>query len=235
MREALSPSSFACPSSGDQHGSRWQWWCLPGRQCRGGTASPASASRQQVASLWGRTVAPWCGGSLVGVCKATSSPHVGRGTFLSGPGLGVAPAHPRGACVARGGAAARPCLWEAVATMLGGPAPRTPLSKTPSTLQSAPHPGGGLNPPVPPCKAVVVLEQGRCRWEMVSLGAGWGISGHAGAAPRSRSRGRSSAGHRHRCLAPPHGLSLSSFFMSSPGKAPGMKSNPSACVLACRA
>lgn len=117
----------------------------------------------------------------------------------------------------------------------GGPAPRTPLSKTPSTLQSAPHPGGGLNPPVPPCKAVVVLEQGRCHWEMVSLGAGWGISGHAGAAPRSRSRGRSSAGHRHRCLAPPHGLSLSSFFMSSPGKAPGMKSNPSACVLACRA
>lgn len=44
----------------------------------------------------------------------------------------------------------------------------------------------------------------------------------------SRSRGRSGAGHRHRCLAPRHGLSLSSFFMSFPGKAPGMKSNPSA-------
>lgn len=122
------PPSFACPSSGDQHGSRWQWWCLPGRQCPGGTASPASASRQQVASLWGRTVAPWCGGSLVGVCKATSSLHVGRGTFLSGPGPGVAPAHPRGACVARGGAAARPCLWEAVAALLGGQ-PHAPLSQ----------------------------------------------------------------------------------------------------------
>lgn len=44
----------------------------------------------------------------------------------------------------------------------------------------------------------------------------------------SRSRGRSGAGHRHRCFAPRHGLSLSSFFMSFPGKAPGMKSNPSA-------
>lgn len=41
--------------------------------------------------------------------------------------------------------------------------------------------------------------------------------------------------HGHRCLTPSHGLSFSSFFMASPGKAPGMKSNPSACVLACRA
>lgn len=63
----------------------------------------------------------------------------------------------------------------------GRPAPRTPLSKTPSALQRAPHPGRGLNPQVPPCKAVAVLEQGRCRWEMVSLGAGRGISGRAGA------------------------------------------------------
>lgn len=104
-----------------------------GGACQGGSVPvgqlpPASASRQQVASLWGRTVAPWCGGSLVGVCKATSSLHVGRGTFLSGPGPGVAPAHPRGACVARGGAAARPCLWEAVAALLGGQ-PHAPLSQ----------------------------------------------------------------------------------------------------------
>lgn len=36
-------------------------------------------------------------------------------------------------------------------------------------------------------------------------------------------------------LAPSYGLSISSFFMSYPGKAPGMESNPSACVLVCRA
>lgn len=33
-----------------------------------------------------------------------------------------------------------------VAAPLGGPVPCTPLSKTPSTLQGAPHPGKGLNP-----------------------------------------------------------------------------------------
>lgn len=115
----------------------------------------------------------------------------------------------------------------------GNPAD-TPLSKTPSTLQRAPHPGKGLNPQVLPLKVVATLEQGQCCWEMVPLGDGRGISGHAGAAPRSRSRGRSSAGRRHRCLAPSHGLSLSNFFTASPGKATGMKSNPSACVLACR-
>lgn len=139
----------------------------------------------------GPVVGRVAGGSVQG----HQQPHAGCGTFLSGPGLDVAPAHPRGACVAHGGAAARPCLWEAVA------APRTPLSKTPSVLQRAPHPGEGLNPQVPPCKAVATLEQGRCC--LVPLGAGRGISGHTGAAPRSRSRGRSSAGHRHRCLAPP--------------------------------
>lgn len=117
----------------------------------------------------------------------------------------------------------------------GGSAPCTPLSQTPSIQQRAPHPGKGLNPRVPPLKVVAVLEQGWCCWEMVPLGVGRGISGRAGAAPRSRSRGRSSAGHCHRCLTPSHRLSLSSFFMSSPGKAPGMKNNPSACVLACRA
>lgn len=75
------PSSFACPSSGSQHGSRWQWWWQPGWQCLGGTVSPASASRQQAPSLWGRTVAPWWGGWLVGVCKATSSPLLAVGRF----------------------------------------------------------------------------------------------------------------------------------------------------------
>lgn len=195
---------------------------------------PCLRKRQRVFSLWGTTAAPWWGEWLVGVCKATGSP-VGCGTFLSGPRLSVAPAHPRGACVARGGAAARPCLWEAVAIPLRGSAPCTLLSKTPSMLQRAPHPGKGLNPRVPPLKVVAVLEQGWCCWEMVPLGVGRGISGRAGAAPRSRSKGRSSAGHCHRCLTPSQRLSLSSFFMSSPGKAPGMKNNPSACVLACRA
>lgn len=44
LSAALTSSSLACPSSGDLHGSRWRWWCLPGWQCPGGTASPASAS-----------------------------------------------------------------------------------------------------------------------------------------------------------------------------------------------
>lgn len=107
---------------------------------------PCLRKRQQVFSLWGTTAAPWWGGWLVGVCKAAGSP-VGCGTFLSGPRLDVAPAHPRGACVARGGAAARPCLWEAVATPLWGSAPCTPLSQTPSVLQRAPHPRQGFEPP----------------------------------------------------------------------------------------
>lgn len=186
------------------------------------TASVLSVGENRGPVVVGRVA----GGSV----QSHQKPRAGCGMFLSGPGLGVAPAHPRGACVGCGGAAAaRPCLWEAVAILLA-----PPLSKTPSMLQRAPHPSKSLNPQVLPLKVVATLEQGRCCWEMVPLGVGRGISGHAGAAPRSRNRGRSSAGDRHRCLAPSHGLSLSSFFMASPGKAPGMKSNRSACVLACR-
>lgn len=151
LSAALTPSSFACPSSGDLHGSRWQWWWLPGWQCPGGTASPASASDSKC-FLFGDNGGPVVGRVAGGSVQSHRQPHVGCGTFLSGPGLSVAPAHPRGACVARGGAAARPCLWEAVATPLGGSAPRTPLSKTPSTLQRAPHPGKGLNPKCHPSK-----------------------------------------------------------------------------------
>lgn len=124
LSEALPPSSSACPSSGEQHGRRWQWWWLPGQPCPGGTASPACTSQQQVSSLWGRTVAPWWGGLLAGSVQSHQQPHFGCGIFLSGPGFGVAPAHPRGACVGRGGAAAAQlCLWEAVAI------PLTPLSQ----------------------------------------------------------------------------------------------------------
>lgn len=50
----------------------------------------------------------------------------------------------------------------------GNPA-GTPLSKTPSTLQRAPHPGRGLNPQALPLKVVAMLEQGRCCWEMSPL------------------------------------------------------------------
>lgn len=129
LSAALVPSSFACLSSGDLHGSRWQRWWLPGWQCPGGTASPASASGSKCLLFGGQRRPRGGEGGLVGSVQSHRQPHVGCGTFLSGPGLGVAPAHPRGACVARGGAAARPCLWEAVATLLGGSAPRTPPLK----------------------------------------------------------------------------------------------------------
>lgn len=106
------------------------------------------------------------GGPMV---QSHQQPHVGRGTFVSGLWLSVAPAHPQGACGARGGAAARPCLWEAVATPLEGPAPCTPLSKTPSTLQRAPRPGRGLNPQVPPCKEWQCWSRGDATGSLLEL------------------------------------------------------------------
>lgn len=81
------------------------------------------------------------------------------------------------------------------------------------------HPVKGLNPQVPPLTEVAmaviilaVLEQ--LQGAGAEAGAVLGITTG---------------------LAPSCGLSLSSFFMSCPGKAPGMKNNPSACVPACRA
>lgn len=90
-----------------------------------------------------------------------------------------------------------------------------------NTLYAAemPHPVKGLNPQVPPLTEVAmaviilaVLEQ--LQGAGAEAGAVLGITTG---------------------LAPSCGLSLSSFFMSCPGKAPGMKNNPSACVPACRA
>lgn len=142
-------------------------------------------------SLWGRTVVGRVTGGSV---QSHQQPPVGRGTFLSGPRLSVAPAHPQGACVARGGAAARPCLWEAVATPLGGSAPRTSLSKTPSAESSSSS--QGFEPSSATTQSggnagteVMLLRNGPLR-------SGRDISGRAGAAPRSR--GRSSAVHHHR-------------------------------------
>lgn len=163
-------------SSGDQHSRRWQWWWLPGRQCPGGTASPASASQQQVSSLWGRTVAPWWGESLVGVCKATVS-AVGR--FSVAPWLLHTHEVP---------------VWHVEEQQLGpacgrlwqpcwGGQPHAPLSqKHPLRCREA-SPSQGFEP------SSATPHRG---------GNGSDNSGRAGAASRSRSRGRSSAGHRHR-------------------------------------
>lgn len=83
---ALAPSSFACPSSGDLHGSCWQWWWLPGWQCPGGTASPASASGSKCL-LFGGQWRPRDGeDGSVGVCKTTGSPMLAVGRFSAAPG-----------------------------------------------------------------------------------------------------------------------------------------------------
>lgn len=86
--------------------------------------------RKPTASVFssGENGGPVVGRAAGGSVQSHRQSHAGCGTFLSGPGLGVAPAHPRGACAARGGAAARPCMWEAVAILLGGQ-PHAPLSQ----------------------------------------------------------------------------------------------------------
>lgn len=180
--------------------------------------------------LWGRMVAPWWGGSLVGVCKATSSPLLAVGCFSVAPGS-VWLLHTHEVPV-----------WDVEEQQQLGPACgrlwqsrcHPSLKNTLYTAESS-SPWQGFEPSSATRQSGGDAGTGAMLLGNVPLGAGRGISGHAGAAPRSRSRGRSSAGHSHSCLVPSQGLSLCSCFMASPGKAPGMKSNPSACVLACRA
>lgn len=80
LSAALTPSSFACPSSGDLHGSRWQWWWLPGGNVPVGQLPLPLQATASAFSL-GTTAAPWWGGWLVGVCKATGSPTSAVGRF----------------------------------------------------------------------------------------------------------------------------------------------------------
>lgn len=86
LSAALVPSSFACPSSGDLHGSRWQRRWLPGWQCPGGTASPASASGSKCLLFGGQRRPRGGEGGLVGVCKATGSPTLAVGHCSAAPG-----------------------------------------------------------------------------------------------------------------------------------------------------
>lgn len=106
---------------------------------------------------------------------------------------------PRGACSACGGAAAWPRCGGLWSPRSGGPVPRTVLSKTPPLLCRDPLAQG---------RGLTTAKRWQCRDEgdAAVKQSPWSWQGYFWAqrsAPRSGNRGRSSTGHRYRCLAPP--------------------------------